>query len=893
MRNYLVFVLLFFYLGIHAQMDSLDYSRMPDKAFVHLDRNLYSPGDTIWLKAYAFHRNGQTLSDNSYTLHMQLLSPEGREVGTYKVLMVDGMGYGQIPLYEDMQPGIYQLISHTGHMKNFELHFFHRSTFEVREREAKSSIKVFFDRAHYRIGDTAKVSFHAYDEFHMPAGKMRFRYVLSHQGQTLEKGGLRCDDEGRLTKRFPITAGHKKDPLQLELSYYQGENTDMLLTQHITLPMMDDVIDVNFYPESGNLVEGLDTRIAFEAKDALGRPVEVKGILLEDGREMLELSTIHQGKGSFMLSPLAANYAFKVSSPSTCDSVFQLPKVQTKGYNLSYIKQDAAHLVFLVSHNFGYQRQMNLWVSQYDELLKVYEIGTDSKRLFHLSKTDLPEGIVTFTLIDDKNKPVAERLVYISKEDMDLAIETQEEIYGFRKKVKLDIRLKNGQVPVHLSLAVKDSVLGNSPWIDADNIKAYTLLSSELKGPIYGINSYLGNSKEAEQNRNLLLMTQGWERFNWVRKQLKRDSMQVHDFDYIQGDVQRRNKPVPYAKLTAMVMGGAFDFTTFSCDSNGQFRIKPNYKTRHSGNILFQAQNTNNKSNVKIRLINTDTLIYSYVQKAFSDKFSQQQVQQTYFVQEDNETAEEKAPFLSYESKLLKELVVYGERVDPEEDLYYSNSSTAFATGAMKGSDLTEAYNFADFVRQVSMRAEYDFDTDRIIVRELGGDAFSTMIADDLDSEDSGAVIYLNDMYWGKDVSALDFLTKEDILQIVVYDPKTAYPYYGSEGAQGVILVRTRELQERENLLNRNMAVFGRFVNAKKFYTQRYESEVADSLVVVDNRITLHWEPFVEIDESGHTSLEFYTDDISGTKQIVVQGLDDKGRLYFETKDFEVKGVGE
>lgn len=546
------------------------------------------------------------------------------------------------------------------------------------------------------------------------------------------------------------------------------------------------------------------------------------------------------------------------------------------------------------SHTFERNQKVNLWVSQYDELQKIYNLDIPQNRVFSLLKTDLPSGLVTLTLTDEDDLPVAERLIYIPVISPEIKVLTNALTYSQRNKVKVNISLDNGGAEAHLSVAVVDSVLANSPWLECPSIKAYALLQSELRGPIPHLNSYLADDRKAEARRNLLLLTHGWRRFSWFANRQHLDSLRVVDFDYVVGNVKRGKKPQSNAQMTAMVMGDLAAYSEFKTDSLGKFRVLPIYEGRRHQNILFQAKNNRGKTNVSITLHNTDTLLYGKVRMEYKDELKVL-ARETgrYFKLEDED--EEELPFLTYESKLLRELVVYGEHTDPSEEVAYWESISAFSAGAKTGDELESSYSFFDFVQQVSFRAQYDYTSDRVVVPGRGGSSnFNLGDSEVSDNEDVGADIYVNDMLWGKDVSALDFLSKEDIAEIVVLDPDDAYAIYGSDGEYGIILVRTNDLtlHINENSINRNMATFGRFINSKEFYQPRFETPEQSQQVVVDNRITLHWAPFVTTDENGEASFEFYTDDIRGAKQIVIQGIDDAGNLYYQTQEFDVEVAG-
>lgn len=891
-----LFALLNFVCICGQETVSPNYSRLPDKAYLHLDKNLYSQGDTIWAKAYVFHRNNNALSNNSYSLHIQVLSEQGKQVGTYKMLIVDGLGYGQMPVYESMKPGFYQIIAHTGHMKNFGQQFFYKQTIEVSNDKAEVSLKCFFNQESYVIGDTAKVMVSAYDEFQMLIPKKRFRYSLSHNEKVIKKGASRCSEEGAVSLWFPIKEGVKDDPYKLELTWYHEEAdfSQTEKTECVFFPMNTEKLSIQFFPEGGNLIKGVNGRVAFEATNSVGDPVEVKGVLIENGEEILEVNSMHKGMGYFSLLPKAKKYTFRVTDPAVSDVDFELPEVKESGFAIAYLKQTEKDVLLFVSTSFDGPKQLSLWISQNDQLLNVYEFSVNKQRKFNLLKDILPEGLVTITITDEHNIPKAERLIYVTKEGSHVDVTLNENVYSQRKKVGVRIKTNHPDVKAHLSVSVIDSVIGNSPWLFPNSIKSYALLGSELKGELTNLDYYLGTSNRVEVHRNLLLMTHGWRCYSWITRQSQLDSIKLYDFNPIAGKVMKRSKPQANAKLTAMLFGQGLSFSEFMADENGRFMLTPAYNDRSSQKILFMAKNAQGKDNVRISLENRDSVLFGYVIDENRENLNSLLLDKNRYFSEDELIGADELPFLSYETKMLKELVVYGEQYNPEDEDAISESVTAFAAGNISGEDLVGGYSFASFVEQASFRAKYNFSTGTITVKSRGGSGISEEGSDDGNSDDEGAMIYVNDMRWGKDAGSLDFLTKEDIIEIVVLDPEGAYSMYGSEGEQGVILLRTRsqDLTDEKHTMSQNMAVFGKFINSKEFYQPVYETKQQDSLVVVDNRTTLHWSPFVTTDENGEAELEFYTDDIGGVKQVIIQGIDDDGHLYYQTEPFDVNVVG-
>lgn len=65
-------------------------------------------------------------------------------------------------------------------------------------------------------------------------------------------------------------------------------------------PRKEKKLNLRFYPEGGYLVKDVPVRVAFEATDAYGNPVDVSGRVVDkEGRECLTFATGHEGKGCF------------------------------------------------------------------------------------------------------------------------------------------------------------------------------------------------------------------------------------------------------------------------------------------------------------------------------------------------------------------------------------------------------------------------------------------------------------------------------------------------------------------------------------------------------------------------------------------------------------------
>lgn len=71
-----------------------------DRVYLHFDKTLYKPGETIWFSVYV--RDGKTLkaSDQSDMVNIQLINPKGAIIKSYKVIAQDGIAKGDFQLSE-------------------------------------------------------------------------------------------------------------------------------------------------------------------------------------------------------------------------------------------------------------------------------------------------------------------------------------------------------------------------------------------------------------------------------------------------------------------------------------------------------------------------------------------------------------------------------------------------------------------------------------------------------------------------------------------------------------------------------------------------------------------------------------------------------------------------
>jgi hypothetical protein len=255
-------------------------TQVQEKVYVHTDNTCYFIGDTLWYKAYVLRADNLQPTDMSRLLYVELLSPDGLVVERQRII-VSSQGHtcGQFVLKDSLYSGYYELRAYTRWMLNFNVSHRHYT------RD---------DRHLFYNNQMAKDFFREWDGL--------FSRVLPVYSKPEHKG----DYDGKYMYQRP-----KQD--------VRREPKEQLFC--------------HFYPEGGQLVEGLPSRVAFELADQYGKAVDLSGTL-SDGTVV---STDYMGRGVFSIAGekvkrddrLKVRFEWRGKTYS-----FNLPKVQREGVTL-------------------------------------------------------------------------------------------------------------------------------------------------------------------------------------------------------------------------------------------------------------------------------------------------------------------------------------------------------------------------------------------------------------------------------------------------------------------------------------------------------------------------------------------------------------------------------
>ncbi|HVX52356.1 MAG TPA: hypothetical protein VHB48_19515, partial [Chitinophagaceae bacterium] len=280
------------------------------------------------------------------------------------------------------------------------------------------------------------------------------------------------------------------------------------------------VASIQFLPESGDLVAGIKSKIAFKAVYQTGIPATVKGLVVNSkGVTVDTIKTMHDGMGYFYLEPQAGEtYTAKWYDDPKKINQTPLPAVKNTGALLE-IRPGTGKTGFIIRRaenapdNY---KELHIVATMQQQVVYMATVKLDVTTVIggSIATDQLPSGILQTTLFDASWKPAAERISFVNNNDYHFDPEVGFAALGTSKRGRnvLVISLPDS-VESNLSVSVTDEGLGVD---SSDDIISRFLLTGELRGRVYHPSYYFsGTGDSIEKNLDLVMLTNGWRRFSW------------------------------------------------------------------------------------------------------------------------------------------------------------------------------------------------------------------------------------------------------------------------------------------------------------------------------------------------------------------------------------------
>ena len=284
---------------------------------------------------------------------------------------------------------------------------------------------------------------------------------------------------------------------------------------------------VDFFPEGGDIIAGIPSNICFKVSDQKGVTQDISGTIIDENNlPIAQCKTYHNGIGSFSIVPEFGQDYHLIFSVQGKEYKFQLPEIYDKGLSLNINPTKAEQIFIKVVSSDSSSLKGSFLIGHVRGAIFTQMEILQSAQTFQLSKSNLPAGLLHFTLFDGDQRPQAERLIFNDVNSTKPLVKTdwpQKAFYpkrNFSIPIQLDSTLLEEEVDVSASLL--NAQLCNIQEAEED-IYSYLLVNSDLPKFIPHLNYYLKyTNAEKRFYLDLILQTQTWRRFKW--RQLREGS---------------------------------------------------------------------------------------------------------------------------------------------------------------------------------------------------------------------------------------------------------------------------------------------------------------------------------------------------------------------------------
>lgn len=457
-----------------------------EKVFVHLDNTCYFLGDTIWYAAYTRRTDKGVPSNVSRVLYAELYNQDGYLVERQLVEMKNGRGHGNFVLADTLYGGFYELRAYTRWQLNWG---------QTQHPHTKYAEEWFFNKA------MAREYYRDYEKLYS-----RVFPVYSKPKQ-------------------PGEYSHDMTVRPLRRTYKEEDKSQLVLS---------------LFPEGGYLIGGAKCRMAYEVATQEGEWQEGNLVVKDkSGATVGEAPTVSRGRGIIAFTPQAgAEYTATFTATSGKTVKAKVQNVLTDGVALSVAREGNEWVISVQPQGQLAERELGITV-QHEGVVTVFKErptptpsrkGGECWRVALERSEALPltgdrgegllPGVNQVTVFDADGRVWADRLFFVTAPELvqpALTVSGVKDQYQPYEEVSLEISQPStlGSQPSIISLAVRDASTQDYLY-DNGNIMTEMLLSSEIRGFVPQPDYFFERDDEEHRTAlDLLMMTQGWRRFDW------------------------------------------------------------------------------------------------------------------------------------------------------------------------------------------------------------------------------------------------------------------------------------------------------------------------------------------------------------------------------------------
>jgi len=868
------------------------YTDLPiERVYLHFDKPYYAVSDTIWFKAYVTV-DQHIPSLISKVLYVDILAQHDSVVQTYMLQVKNGLAWGSMPLSQyNFKKGNYRVVAYTNYMNNIGISYFFNKNIIIGDainNQVSTQVSLKSSTASKYTKITAGI-FYKDNDGNAYADK-KISWSIDKDDESIAKGKGQTDKDGFIDISFINIKNYRLDSANLVTQIENGSRK--VTTNSFSLKSVAEPNDIQFFPEGGQLITGVRTKVAFKAVKPNGLGIELKGTVTDNNNNVVtEFSSSHLGMGLFVLTPEEGKtYTAHVTYADGTTSAPELPKVGSDGIDLSLDNNDPDKLNLKLQSDAAFfkdfQGKTFFIIAKSAGLICFAAKTTLQGPVYNaaIPKSKFPTGILQVTLFTDDGEPISERVVFIQHNDqLNISVKTDRPEYNTRQKVSLDILANNAGQPDEGNFSVSVIDEAKVPFDeDAEStILTNLLLTSDIRGFIEKPNYYFNHPDQKKAaDLDILLQTQGYRRFSYddvLNNKPITANFPVETGIDITGTLRASNGipvnrgnvhiSIPDKNLSANVVtdaDGRFKFSNLVFPDSAKVILNARDNVRASDLVLSvdnsQRQSVPVNYEAAEAITNIDSALNTYL------KNSKQQYNDLH---------------------ILKEVVIKDTRIEKKPS--HSDYSSLVSLGqeadhTIKGNQLEGCNSLVDCMKGLS--PGIIFDNDKFYV-------FSDY--------STGKKVPMQLFLKGMPIETLDLasINPASVESIEIFLKDQLGLVNSAYQSNGAIVINLKNIemtkisyQDLKSMIgNRNeITMYPKgYELARVFYLPLYTGAREAQPAQLDIRSTIYWNPNVTTDKTGNAGLQYFNSDGQGIYRVTVEGLDKDGNLGRQVYRYTVK----
>ena len=819
-----------------------------EKVYVQTDKPYYSAGEDIWFKAYL--ANETTLEPNSLSQFVYVELIDKMDSVLYRVkIKKDSLGFaGHIKLKPEIPTGTYSLRAYTYWMQNVGTDFFFSKNILIGNQiNDRISSKITYGTA---VDGLIPATLTFVDAAQNPIAGKRVDIKQNWDSAKKKRFSMITAKDG--TIKWQLTIDPKDDSkknIQVSMDGDKYKTT-------IFLPEFSSDFDVQFFPESGNLLDNILQCVAFKAIGKDGLSVDITGKVFTDkNEELCEFSTLVNGMGKFSIrtQPNEGYYAL-VKRANGLEKRVELPRTQTTGVAIQLL-YNRGKLLYKVSNDTKIPNE-SLYLLLHSRG-KVFVMQPLRDLESQIPESLLPAGIVSLSVIDSLGNTYCERLSFVRNFNFPtVSMQSDKPVYSKRELVNLDLKVLSPQgnpVKGNFAISVTDQHTVKQDSL-ADNIISNLLLTSDIKGYVEEPETYLlDNNTATREKTDVLMLTQGWRRFNTadiVKASYQPSKFYLEAGQVLSGKVMNLfNRPSKKCGII-MIPSNSPNIKLVQTDSLGRYSID-GIQFPDSSSFILKAKKKKTLGDVEI-IPDSDVFPKPSIYIPTPLKVNVASVEQNEYFKQSKEKY-----FIEGGMRVihLDEVIVTAAKKENNftSSYFYPGSEDALITSEkikqFPGQNILQ-------ILPIVIVGNFYIDGHNKIHLTIDGGLELSVYIDGMSGAGTGA-------------DALRYLNSDDVESISLFK------------LDRMIVIRLKKVENRkaEKPISLTKVTPLGYQKPAEFYVPRYDVDSVRISDKADLRTTIYWNPELETDSVGTVHVKFYTADPANNYSVVLEGLSKSGEI--------------